>query len=165
MMHNLAEAYVLRYGERAKRRRWSIDCDEHTPDDLTGRERFHEGQGIPNVGFLNYAERYDTTKGMIRHKIEHTFRVADLSERYANALGMGPDDAAWAWFFGLLHDIGRFEQVRRFGTFVDSQSVDHAELGADILFGDGLIGAFSVEEPAEAWMAMARSRSSACTTS
>ncbi|MBQ6326663.1 MAG: HD domain-containing protein, partial [Clostridia bacterium] len=89
--------------------------------------------------FLNYAERYDTKNGMIRHKIEHTFRVAALSERYADALGMGSEDVAWAWFFGLLHDIGRFEQVRRFGTFVDSQSVDHAELGADILFGDGLI--------------------------
>lgn len=105
--------------------------------------------------FMNYAERYDTKNVMIHHKIEHTFRVAALSERYAQALGMGSDDAAWAWFFGLLHDIGRFEQVRRFGTFVDSQSVDHAELGADILFGDGLIEAFSVEEPAQAWMAMA----------
>ena len=105
--------------------------------------------------FLNYAERYDTKNGMIRHKIEHTFRVAALSERYADALGMGSEDVAWAWFFGLLHDIGRFEQVRRFGTFVDSQSVDHAELGADILFRDGLIESFSVEEPAQTWMAMA----------
>lgn len=107
------------------------------------------------VVFLNYAERYDTKNVMIRHKIEHTLRVAELSERYAEALGMGSSDAAWAWFFGLLHDIGRFEQVRRFGTFVDSQSVDHAELGADILFGDGLIGEFSVEEPPETWTAMA----------
>lgn len=105
--------------------------------------------------FLNYAERYDTRNVMICHKVEHTFRVAELSERYADALGMGPEDAAWAWFFGLLHDIGRFEQVRRFGTFVDSQSVDHAELGADILFREGLIEAFSVEEPTEAWMTTA----------
>ena len=67
--------------------------------------------------FLNYAERYDTKNVMIFHKIEHTFRVAELSERYADALGMGSEDAVWAWFFGLLHDIGRFEQVRRFGTF------------------------------------------------
>ena len=105
--------------------------------------------------FLNYAEQYDTKNVMICHKIEHTFRVAELSERYANALGMGSTDAAWAWFFGLLHDIGRFEQVRRFGTFVDSQSVDHAELGADILFRDGLIREFSIEEPVEEWIAMA----------
>lgn len=33
----------------------------------------------------------------------------------------------------MLHDIGRFEQIRCFGTFNDGMSVDHAELGADIL--------------------------------
>ena len=50
------------------------------------------------------------------------------------------------WFLGLLHDIGRFEQVRRYGTFVDSVSVDHAEFGADLLFKEGLIKDFPVEK-------------------
>ena len=95
--------------------------------------------------FLRYAEGYDTQNILIRHKIEHTLRVAELSERFAKALGMEGEDADFAWFLGLLHDIGRFEQVRRFGTFVDSQSVDHAELSGDILFKDGLIDRFSDE--------------------
>jgi len=92
--------------------------------------------------FLRYAEQYDTKNVLIQHKIEHTFRVAELSEKYASAIGMSAEDAYCAWFYGLLHDIGRFEQARRYGTFVDSQSVDHAELGADILFGEGLIRRF-----------------------
>ena len=43
----------------------------------------------------------------------------------------------------MLHDIGRFEQIRRFGTFNDVQSVDHAEFGADLLFKEGLIRKFA----------------------
>ena len=105
--------------------------------------------------FLSYAEQYDTKNVLIFHKIEHTFRVADLSELYAMATGMNTEDADCAWFFGLLHDIGRFEQARRFGTFVDSLSVDHAELGADILFRDGLIKRFSTEGLPADWEAMA----------
>lgn len=105
--------------------------------------------------FLRYAEQYDTENILIAHKIEHTFRAAELSERYARALGMCDGDADYAWFLGLLHDIGRFEQVRRYGTFVDSQSVDHAELGADILFPEGLIDRFPAEGLPADWCASA----------
>lgn len=105
--------------------------------------------------FLRYAEQYDTKNTMTSHKIEHTLRVAELSMRFATAIGMAPEDICCAWFFGLLHDFGRFEQVRRFGTFVDSQSVDHAELSADILFCDGFIDHFPTEGLPEDWRSMA----------
>ena len=105
--------------------------------------------------FLRYAEQYDPKNTMISHKIEHTLRVAELSERFAEALGMNAEDAYCAWFFGLLHDIGRFEQARRFGTFVDSRSVDHADLSVEILFSDGLIRRFPGDGLPEDWRAMA----------
>jgi putative nucleotidyltransferase with HDIG domain len=95
--------------------------------------------------FLRYAEQYDMQNILIRHKVEHTIRVAELSGRYAKALGMVGEDTDFAWFLGLLHDIGRFEQARRYGTFVDSQSADHAELSADILFQEELIDRFPKE--------------------
>ena len=59
--------------------------------------------------FLRYAAQYDMENILIRHKVEHTIRVAELSGRYANALGMDGEDADFAWLLGLLHDIGRFE--------------------------------------------------------
>ena len=99
--------------------------------------------------FLRYAEQYDMQNILIRHKVEHTFRVAELSERYAKALGMREEEADLAWLLGLLHDIGRFEQVRRYGTFIDSKSVDHAELSGDLLFREGLIKRFLKEGAAE----------------
>ena len=40
---------------------------------------------------------------------------------------------------------GSCEQVRRYGTFVDFVSVDHAEFGADLLFKDGLIHEFPAQ--------------------
>ena len=40
---------------------------------------------------------------------------------------------------GLLHDIGRFEQLKRYQSFIDSQTIDHANLGVTILFDDNLI--------------------------
>lgn len=105
--------------------------------------------------FLRYAEQYDMQNILIRHKVEHTLRVADLCDRYARVLRMSDEDADFAWFLGLLHDIGRFEQVRRYGTFVDSQSVDHAELSGDILFQEGLIDRFPKEGLPEGWQTIA----------
>jgi len=114
-------------------------------DDRTGAKR----------AFLDYAGQYDVGNTLISLKIEHTLRVAELSERFAVAIGMSAEDVHCAWFFGLLHDIGRFEQVRRYDTFVDAQSVDHAELGADILFADGLIDRFPPQGLPEDWRNMA----------
>ena len=101
--------------------------------------------------FLQYAKDYDDSDTGIERKILHTFRVAKISRRIASGLKMSPEDVELVWFIGILHDTGRFEQERRYGTFVDSESVDHAELGADILFRDGLIERFPTEGLPEGW--------------
>ena len=95
--------------------------------------------------FQDYTARYDASDPLIRAKAEHTLRVAENCRRIAESLDMSPEDVDLAWLLGLLHDIGRFEQVRRYGTLVDSDSVDHAAFGADLLFNDGLIDAFPIE--------------------
>ncbi len=95
--------------------------------------------------FDEYVSGYDADNILIAHKVTHTKRVAANCECIARSLGMDPEDVDFAWFLGLLHDIGRFEQVKRYGTFIDSQSVDHAEFGADLLFGEGLLRRFPVE--------------------
>ena len=76
----------------------------------------------------------------------HTFRVAALSDVITGSLGMTGYDKDLAWLLGMLHDIGRFEQVRRYHTFRDALSINHAELSADILFRDGLISNFINED-------------------
>lgn len=91
------------------------------------------------AAFENYVKNYNKTDEKVRLKIEHTYRVCALCEQIAEASGFTKDEIELAWLTGLLHDVGRFEQLRRFGTFVDAQSIDHAEFGADILFQENKI--------------------------
>ena len=92
--------------------------------------------------FAAYVGNYDMNIGQNQLKVRHTYKVADISEQIAIDLKLSPQDVDLAWLIGLLHDIARFEQNKRYGTFNDLVSVDHAELGADILFKDGKIRDF-----------------------
>lgn len=99
--------------------------------------------------FAEYTSKYNASDPKIKLKIDHTYRVAVLAERIAKTVTDVSIDADLAWTMGMLHDIGRFEQVKRYGTFVDSESVDHAVLGISILFVEGLLdffGDFSEKE-------------------
>ena len=84
--------------------------------------------------FMRYVSAYDPTNPRIRLKIEHTLRVAPLAEEVARSAGLPAHDVDLAWMLGLLHDIGRFEQVRRYDTFNDAASVSHAVLSVEVLF-------------------------------
>ncbi len=92
--------------------------------------------------FKDYTANYDLENVSVSLKIAHTYRVAVISEMIAESVS---ENAVFAWLFGLLHDIGRFEQVTRYGTFKNALSVDHAELGADILFHNNLFDTFISE--------------------
>ncbi len=100
--------------------------------------------------FDTYVSNYDRDNPKIFLKALHSYKVAEISARIAQSLDRD-QLVDFAWLLGLLHDIGRFEQVRTYNTFIDSQSVDHAELGADILFRDGLISSFPTETLPEGW--------------
>lgn len=101
--------------------------------------------------FDTYTANYNSDDIKIRLKIEHTYRVAEITEQIAKSLFQEKSYIDFAWLLGLLHDVGRFEQIKRFNTFNDEASVDHAELGADLLFGDGLIYDFFKKEDVSHW--------------
>ena len=102
--------------------------------------------------FEDYTRNYDLSNISIALKISHTYRVAEAAERIAKTV-VSPQQKIiaedFAWLLGMLHDIGRFEQVTKYGTFKDALSVDHAELGADILFCEGLFDKFADSEALE----------------
>ena len=95
--------------------------------------------------FQEYTDRYDSTDPKIKLKIDHTYRVADLCERIAKSLDLLQEDIDLAWLSGMLHDIGRFEQLRRYHTFSDAQSIDHARFAVELLYEDGLIADYVPE--------------------
>ena len=86
--------------------------------------------------FAEYTSGYDMSDEKVRLKNEHTYRVAELCDKIARSEKACESDIGLAWTTGMLHDVGRFEQLRRYGTFIDAKSIDHAGLGTDIILGD-----------------------------
>ena len=83
--------------------------------------------------FKNYTSNYLEYGEMITLKINHTLRVVDLCEKIAKSLNMSDEEIFISKIIGLLHDIGRFEQWKRYHNFKDYETVDHADLGIEIL--------------------------------
>ena len=92
--------------------------------------------------FNKYVSNYDLNNKDIRLKYNHSFRVMELSEKYANLLGLYEEDIKLAKTIGLLHDIGRFEQLAVYNTYNDSKSIDHADYSVEQLFDKGEIKRF-----------------------
>lgn len=95
--------------------------------------------------FAEYVKPYDVTNGKIALKIRHTYRTVEVAKKIAEDLKLSNDQSLLAQLISLLHDIGRFEQLRIYDTFRDKDSIDHANLGVKILFEDGIIRNFISE--------------------
>ena len=94
------------------------------------------------IAFKEYVKNYDIENPKIKLKIAHIERTSQIARKMAESLKLQKEDIELAELIGLLHDIGRFEQIRKYNTFVDYLSEDHAKIGVDILFKDGLIRNF-----------------------
>lgn len=92
--------------------------------------------------FKEYVKNYNPNDGKIALKISHIMRVSEESRKIAEYLNLSREDTQLAELIGLLHDIGRFEQIKRYNTFMDKDSINHAEFGVQILFEDNLIRKF-----------------------
>ena len=92
------------------------------------------------AAFADYVRPYGMDNPRIALKVVHTNRVAEICDVVARAESLAADDTDLAWLCGLLHDIGRFEQLRRWDTFADGESAPHALIGIEVLFGSGSAG-------------------------
>lgn len=86
-----------------------------------------------------YTSNYDMKDEMVKAKYDHSYRVMNLAVKYAKILNFNEEDIEIARVIGLLHDIGRFEQIKQYHTFNDRKSVDHADYGIKQLFENNLI--------------------------
>lgn len=92
--------------------------------------------------FKEYVKKYNPEDEKIKLKIAHIERVSQIARKIAIQQNLSEEDIELAELIGLLHDIGRFEQVRLYHTFVDKDSINHGECGVKVLFEDGLIRNF-----------------------
>ncbi len=72
-------------------------------------------------------------------KISHTMRVCDLITEIADRLHLDDKACFTARICALFHDIGRYEQFSRWGTFADSESENHGILGAKVIKENDLL--------------------------
>lgn len=96
--------------------------------------------------FKNYVKNYNVEDGKIALKYNHILRVSEISRKIAESLQLSDEQIKLAELIGIFHDIGRFEQVKRYNTFVDKDSIDHGEYGVKLLFEDGLIEEFDIDK-------------------
>lgn len=92
-----------------------------------------------------YAARLGSRSPYIILKRDHSLRVHALASSIVKGEGLPcPDLHCLA---ALVHDIGRFSQFERFGTYRDDLSVDHGDEGAAFLrSGDFLRGVEVLEQ-------------------
>jgi hypothetical protein len=87
--------------------------------------------------FSHYVGTFYSPREDIRENIslkeDHTRSVCRNIVRIAADEGLGEEDVLLAEAVALLHDVGRFPQYFRYGTFLDSASVNHGRLGAEVL--------------------------------
>lgn len=72
-------------------------------------------------------------------KEQHTYKVCQAILDIGKSLCLNEGELRLAETIALFHDLGRFEQYRKYGTFMDSKSVNHAEFGIEILLANKTI--------------------------
>lgn len=92
--------------------------------------------------FKDYVQSYDITNKKIELKVIHTHRTVEVAKQIAESLKLSEEDIQLAELIGLLHDIGRFEQLKIYDTFNDRESINHGYFGVKLLFEDRLIEKF-----------------------
>src|SRR5512133_312426 len=72
-------------------------------------------------------------------KVEHTRKVCEVMEILVVGEGLSAQDTLIATATALLHDVGRFPQYRRWRTFRDSDSDNHARLSVEVVRDEGVL--------------------------
>lgn len=91
--------------------------------------------------FDKYVSNYDLKTKEISLKYHHSYAVSNLMGELAKSLDLNKEDMELAKIIGLLHDIGRFEQWKKYQSFSDN-NVDHADESCNYLFKDNHIREF-----------------------
>lgn len=91
--------------------------------------------------FENYLDNYDRNDPKVSLKIIHTYGVVNYTKEVCKRMNLCQEDTNLGLLIALLHDIGRFEQIKRFDSF-EHTTMSHAHYGCQILFEENHIRDF-----------------------
>lgn len=94
------------------------------------------------VAFKEFINKYDNQEDKgFNLKAVHTYYVSRNAKELATKLNLSDEDINLAELIGLLHDIGRFEEIKIMSGF-NSVEFNHATYASKMLFEDNLIRSF-----------------------
>jgi hypothetical protein len=82
----------------------------------------------------------------IKLKQVHSKAVCDEISWLAGRLGLTDNQKLIAETIGLLHDVGRFKQFKKYRTYRDATSCNHSVLGAEVIREEGLLDGIDEQE-------------------
>ncbi len=91
--------------------------------------------------FDKYLMDFDLENPKILLKKVHTYGVVKAADYICTREALDPEDKDLALLIALLHDIGRFEQLKAYNSYDDNR-FDHAGFGVKLLFEEGKIKDF-----------------------
>lgn len=95
--------------------------------------------------YEKYIKKYDCDNEKILMEIQHMYKTSQNAKWLAESLELSKEDIKLAQVIGLLHNIGKLEQIKQFETLMDKNSMNHAEYAVKVLFKDNFIRSF-IEE-------------------
>lgn len=94
------------------------------------------------ITFKNFLEQYEDKEHVsFKLKVVHTYHVAENARKIAEKLNLSKEDIELAELIGILHDIGRFEELK-ITNELNSIKFNHAMHGSKMLFEQGMIKNF-----------------------
>ena len=103
------------------------------PETIEGLKNFFNRYALT---FMTGDESYDKN---IEIKRVHTFEVLKFASEIASSLKLDAEMFFISCVAALGHDIGRFEQYKKYRTYNDILSENHAELSVNIMNSTGFL--------------------------
>ena len=93
-----------------------------------------------------YSNDDELTNDNIRLKEEHTRRMCGDTGIIAEALGLNEEQKILAETISLFHDVGRFEQFKKYRTYNDARTINHSLLGLEVLADNKILDGVGDDE-------------------
>jgi len=88
----------------------------------------------------------DYVNANLKLKEDHTHRTCDEILYLADQLSLSDNQKLIAETIALFHDIGRFEQFKKYRTYKDCDSTDHSLLGLEVLQKNNVLDGVAADE-------------------
>ncbi len=93
----------------------------------------------------NFRDGTGVLPQMHQLKWDHTRHVVKNASRIMSGEGWSRTERLEGEVCALLHDVGRYSQLKEYGTFRDAESIDHAVRGVEVIEAERLLDGASGE--------------------